>query len=88
MKHWKHFSKKSNELVNTMACWSIKSYQVTLGPFIGGGCRFYPSCSHYALDAYKNHDFFEATRFVFKRLSRCHPLGGAGYDPVPEKRTK
>lgn len=85
IKHWTDFSKKPNELANSAAILAIKTYQATLGSFVGGSCRFYPSCSHYAVDAYKNHNFIDATQFVTKRLLSCHPLGSSGYDPVPGK---
>lgn len=86
-KYWTSFSAKSSDLLGGFAIVGIKAYQVTLGPYIGGSCRFYPSCSHYAVDAYTNHSPLMATKFVLKRLSRCHPLGSHGYDPVPTKAT-
>lgn len=85
IKRWTNFSKKPNEFANTAAIFAIKTYQATLGLYVGGNCRFYPSCSHYAADAYKNHGFVDATKFVMKRLSSCHPFGSYGYDPVPGK---
>lgn len=84
-KYWTNFSTKSSDVLGYLAVLGIKSYQVTLGLYIGGSCRFYPSCSHYAIDAYKNHSPWKATQFVLKRLSRCHPLGSQGYDPAPQK---
>jgi len=93
IKHWTNLSKKSarvadghgGDFAKSAAVFAIKSYQVTLGPYVGGNCRYFPSCSHYAVDAYKNHSFLNATKYVIKRVSSCHPLGGFGYDPVPEK---
>lgn len=64
----------------------IRLYQVTLGPFLGGRCRFHPSCSAYALDAYRLHGPLRGTWLTIRRLSRCHPLGGHGFDPVPLPR--
>lgn len=58
-------------------------YRFTLSPFLGGQCRFYPTCSQYALDAYHLHPPLRATWLTIRRLSRCHPLGGRGPDPVP-----
>lgn len=80
-----HAEKVGDDFAKSAAIFAIKSYQVTLGPFLGGNCRYFPSCSHYAADAYMNHSFIDATKFVVKRVSRCHPFGGSGYDPVPEK---
>ena len=48
-------------------------------------CRFNPTCSNYALEAYENYNFFKATNLTIKRLFRCRPFGKFGYDPVPKK---
>ncbi|HEB60496.1 MAG TPA: membrane protein insertion efficiency factor YidD [Phycisphaeraceae bacterium] len=64
----------------------IRIYQVSLGPFLGGQCRFQPTCSYYAIDAYREHGFWKGSYLAMKRILRCHPLGGSGYDPVPPKR--
>ncbi|MCA9305303.1 MAG: membrane protein insertion efficiency factor YidD [Phycisphaerales bacterium] len=63
--------------------WAIRAYQLTLGHFIGGRCRFHPSCSNYAIDAYRLHGPIRGTRLTIARLLRCHPWGGSGVDPVP-----
>lgn len=62
----------------------IGVYRVVLGPFLGGRCRFYPSCSVYAQQAFEIHPWWRALWLTLRRLSRCHPLGGHGVDPVPE----
>ena len=62
----------------------IRGYQMTLGPFLGGRCRFYPSCSNYALEAFAKHPPHTAAWLTGKRLCRCHPFGGHGVDLVPE----
>lgn len=64
----------------------IRLYQVTLGPLMGGHCRFEPTCSHYGIEAFRRHGPFRGTWLTFRRLIRCHPFGGSGYDPVPIKR--
>lgn len=62
----------------------VRVYQMTLSPILGGACRFEPSCSAYALEAMERHGAWKGSRLVLGRLLRCHPLGSAGYDPVPE----
>lgn len=60
-------------------------YQATISYFLGGNCRFYPSCSHYAKEAYGKHSAFDATVLTLKRFLSCHPFSRkAYYDPVPE----
>lgn len=61
----------------------IRAYQVTLSPFMGGHCRFHPTCSAYAVEAYRVHGPVRGTLLTAWRLMRCQPFGGKGYDPVP-----
>lgn len=61
----------------------IKIYQLVLSPLIGPKCRFTPTCSNYALKAFKKYGLFKGFWLSIKRISRCHPWGGSGYDPVP-----
>jgi uncharacterized protein len=61
----------------------VRAYQVVLSPFLGGGCRFLPSCSAYAIEAIGSHGAWRGSLLTLRRLSRCHPLGRAGVDPVP-----
>lgn len=63
----------------------IKVYQVTLSPVMGRQCRFSPTCSWYGLEAYRTHGGVRGTWLTLRRLARCHPLGGHGYDPVPPR---
>ena len=58
-------------------------YRVTLGRLLGGQCRFHPTCSQYAIDAVKLHGPWRGSWRAIKRICRCHPWGGQGYDPVP-----
>lgn len=62
----------------------VRFYRLVLSPLIGSNCRFQPSCSEYALDALKTHGAFRGGWLAARRIARCHPLGGSGYDPVPE----
>jgi uncharacterized protein len=61
----------------------IRLYQWTLSPMIGGHCRFMPTCSNYAIEAYRSHNPLKATWLTACRLLRCHPFGGSGWDPPP-----
>ena len=62
----------------------IKFYQRFISPILpGNSCRFYPSCSQYALEAFEKHGFFKALRLSIKRVLSCHPYHAGGYDPVP-----
>ncbi len=64
----------------------IRVYQVVLAPFVGGACRFQPSCSAYAVEAVATHGAWRGSLLAARRLSRCHPLGRAGFDPVPPRQ--
>ena len=63
----------------------IKAYQITLSPFLGSNCRFQPTCSQYMIEAINQHGVLKGLRLGLRRISKCHPLGSKGYDPVPEK---
>ncbi|MEQ8689537.1 MAG: membrane protein insertion efficiency factor YidD [Pseudomonadales bacterium] len=62
----------------------IRLYQLTLSPLIGGQCRFYPTCSHYASEAVTRHGVGAGSWLAAKRLARCHPFHAGGVDQVPE----
>jgi uncharacterized protein len=61
----------------------IRAYQYALRPLLGAHCRFYPSCSEYALDAMRRHGALRGSWLALRRLARCHPYHPGGYDPVP-----
>ena len=63
----------------------IKFYQITLSPLLGSNCRFQPTCSQYMIEAINLHGILKGLSLGFKRISKCHPLGSKGYDPVPRK---
>jgi uncharacterized protein len=61
----------------------IGAYQLLISPLLLPACRFEPSCSHYAQEAIAAHGVLRGIVLTLKRLARCHPWGGSGYDPVP-----
>jgi uncharacterized protein len=61
----------------------IKIYQRIVSPWLGPKCRFTPTCSHYAEEAFKKYGVFKGFWLTIKRIGKCHPWGGSGYDPVP-----
>jgi len=69
----------------------VRAYQLVLSPLKGAifgtpsCCRYVPTCSCYAIDAFRFHGFFRGSILTARRLLRCHPWGGSGVDPVPER---
>ncbi len=61
----------------------IRAYQWLLSPLIGSRCRYLPTCSCYAHTAIERHGALRGGWMALRRLGRCHPWGGSGYDPVP-----
>ena len=66
----------------------IKIYQFLISPMIGKNCRFNPTCSNYALEALKKHGLILGMYYSIIRISKCHPWGGSGHDPVRSKKLK
>jgi len=64
----------------------IRAYQLLISPVLGPSCRYLPSCSDYAAEAILRHGALAGGWLALKRLARCHPWGGSGYDPVPQAR--
>ncbi|MCB9262123.1 MAG: membrane protein insertion efficiency factor YidD [Flavobacteriales bacterium] len=62
---------------------TIKLYQWVLSPILPSSCRFSPTCSNYGIEAFKKHGPIKGFWLTIKRIGRCHPWGGSGYDPVP-----
>jgi uncharacterized protein len=65
----------------------VRGYQLLLRPALPPMCRFEPSCSHYAMEALARHGAWRGVGLTLRRLLRCHPWGGMGYDPVPDRAT-
>jgi hypothetical protein len=61
----------------------VVAYQWTLRPLIGANCRYEPSCSHYALEAFARHGAARGSLLAVRRILRCNPCSAGGYDPVP-----
>ena len=61
----------------------IRFYQKFISPLTPPSCRFTPTCSQYAIEALRKHGPFKGTFLAVRRILRCHPWGGSGYDPVP-----
>lgn len=69
-------------IANTMIVF-IRGYQLLISPYLGHHCRFSPSCSQFAIEAFRKHSVFKALFLSVKRILRCHPWHPGGYDPVP-----
>ena len=77
-------SESSPGIAARAACWGVLLYQRAFAGRLSP-CRFWPTCSNYALDALRAHGFWRGTLLTARRLARCHPWGGRGVDPVPER---
>ena len=71
------------KILNYFLIVPIKLYQILLSPLIGPSCRFNPTCSNYAIEAINRHGPIKGFWLAIKRISKCHPWGGSGHDPVP-----
>jgi putative membrane protein insertion efficiency factor len=63
--------------------WLVKLYRLAISPWLGGNCRFQPTCSNYAIEALQRHGVLRGSWLAVRRIARCHPWGESGYDPVP-----
>lgn len=61
----------------------LRIYQQAISPYLISSCRYMPTCSHYSQNAIERHGLLKGSWLSLKRLARCHPLGGRGYDPIP-----
>ena len=61
----------------------LRCYRYAISPMLGRNCRFVPSCSEYALEAVDRHGALKGGWLAARRVCRCHPFSGGGYDPVP-----
>lgn len=72
--------------VGSILVFMIRIYQGLISPFFPGACRYSPTCSEYVVEAVKVHGPLKGGWLGIRRISRCHPWGGEGYDPVPPKK--
>jgi putative membrane protein insertion efficiency factor len=70
-------------VLNSLLRGLIRLYQLIVSPVLPPSCRYLPSCSDYALEALTRHGMLRGLALALRRLARCHPWGGSGYDPVP-----
>ncbi len=71
--------------MNKLLVWILRAYQLMLSPMLGQNCRFYPSCSNYAIEAIRTHGSARGSYLAARRVCRCHPWNEGGPDPVPPK---
>ena len=62
---------------------AVRGYQVAISPLLPPACRYYPTCSHYAVEALERHGALRGGWLALRRILRCHPFRPGGYDPVP-----
>ncbi len=79
---------KGAKLHHRLAIGVVRFYQYAISPLTGGSCRFYPSCSEYSVQAIREWGVMKGGWMALKRISKCHPWGGRGVDPVPKREEK
>ncbi len=63
----------------------VRAYRLVFSPWVGFNCRYQPTCSAYAMEALEKHGALRGSLLAARRIGRCHPWGGDGYDPVPDR---
>ena len=74
-----------NKIITNHIIVIIKFYQFLISPILGQNCRYLPTCSEYIIQSIKKFGIFKGTFLSLRRISKCHPWGNHGYDPVPNK---
>ena len=82
-KFWQQFRKGFKRLCALPLILVVRFYQLCISPFTPPACRFTPTCSQYALEALRKYGPLKGGWLTLRRLARCHPWGGSGYDPGP-----
>ncbi|MFN9710920.1 MAG: membrane protein insertion efficiency factor YidD [Bacteroidota bacterium] len=75
--------RRLNQILSIPFILLIKLYQYGISPIIGPKCRYTPTCSHYGLEAFRKYGLIKGFILTAKRVGKCHPWGGSGYDPLP-----
>ena len=75
-------------MIKHLLIFIIRFYKLFLSPLLGNNCRFYPTCSNYALEALKEFSTFYAIKIIVLRILRCNPWGGSGIDLLPKRNVK
>ncbi|MDE5720905.1 MAG: membrane protein insertion efficiency factor YidD [Paramuribaculum sp.] len=73
----------ASKVVASIMLLPVYFYRACISPMLPPSCRYTPTCSQYAIEALKKHGPLRGAILTFKRIMRCHPWGGSGYDPVP-----
>ncbi|MCL2597966.1 MAG: membrane protein insertion efficiency factor YidD [Paludibacter sp.] len=71
------------QIINNIILLPVFIYRAVISPLKPSTCRYTPTCSQYAIDAVRKYGIFKGGYLALRRLLRCHPWGGSGYDPVP-----
>ena len=74
-----------NKIISNHIIMIIKFYQFFISPILGQNCRYLPTCSEYSIQSIKKFGIFKGIFLSLRRISKCHPWGNHGYDPVPNK---
>ena len=74
-------------MMNRLLVSLLRAYQLLLSPMLGQNCRFYPTCSNYAIEALRTHGAARGSYLALRRVCRCHPWNEGGVDPVPPKNS-
>lgn len=80
---WQRFKSAAKRVLAFPFILLVRFYQVCISPLKPPSCRFTPTCSQYAIEAIRKHGVVKGCWLAAKRIARCHPWGGSGYDPVP-----
>ncbi len=75
-------------MVNAVPILLIRFYQSFISPLLGPSCKYQPTCSNYAIEAFHQHNFFYASWLTVWRVLRCNPFSRGGYDPVPPNKKR
>ncbi|WP_345375196.1 membrane protein insertion efficiency factor YidD [Algivirga pacifica] len=70
-------------ILSKIAIGVVRFYQLFISPWLPPSCRYQPTCSQYMIQAIQKYGAWKGVRLGLKRIGRCHPWGGSGYDPVP-----